>query len=54
MVAHDSLGQMMSTASGLQTARGAVAGAALGALVAVTAILLAPRRPDVAPQPALP
>ena len=42
VVAHDWLGQLMSTGAGLQTARGAVAGAALGALVAVTAILLAP------------
>ena len=40
VMAHDWLGELMSTGSGLQTARGAVAGAALGALVAVTAILL--------------
>ena len=54
VLAHDRLGELMSTASGLQTARGAVAGAVLGALVAVTAILLAPPRPDVPPEPALP
>ncbi|HEX5910637.1 MAG TPA: hypothetical protein VFY44_09105, partial [Thermoleophilaceae bacterium] len=54
VLAHDWLGQLMSTGAGLQTARGAVAGAALGALVAVTAILLAPPRPDVTPEPALP
>jgi hypothetical protein len=54
VVAHDALGDLMSTATDLQTARGAVAGAALGALVAVTAILLVPPRPDAAPQPALP
>ena len=54
VLAHDQLGQLMSTGGGLQTARGAVAGAVLGALVAVTAILLTPPRPDVPPQPALP
>ena len=54
MVAHDWLGELMAGGSGLQTARGAVAGAVLGALVAVTAILLAPPRPDVPPEPALP
>ena len=54
VMAHDWLGQMMSTASGLLAARGAVAGAALGALVAVTVILLAPPRPDATPEPALP
>ncbi len=54
VMAHDQLGELMSAGSGLQTARGAVAGAALGALVAVTVILLAPPRPDAPPQPALP
>ena len=54
VVAHDWLGQLISGGAGLQSARGAVAGAALGALVAVTVILLAPPRPDAPPEPALP
>ncbi len=54
VMAHDWLGELMSSGSALNTARGAVAGAALGALMAVTAILLAPPRPDVPPEPALP
>ncbi len=54
VVAHDRLGELMSTAAGVQAARGAVAGAALGALVAITAILLTPPRPDAPPEPALP
>jgi len=45
---------VLATGGDLQPARGAVAGAALGALVAVTAILLTPPRRDTLPDPALP
>jgi hypothetical protein len=57
VIAHDSLGTMLAATSELERARGAVAGACLGALVAVTASLLAPPPPvgrDVTLDPALP
>jgi len=46
--AHGTLGDLLAATTELEDARGAVAGAALGALVAVAATLIAPRRKDSA------
>lgn len=54
VAAHGYLSQILASGSGLQPARGAVAGAALGALVAITAILLTPPPRGTPPAPALP
>lgn len=54
IAAHGYLSDVLAADGGLQPARGAVAGAALGALVAVTAILLTPPPRDSPPDPALP
>lgn len=54
VAAHDGLGDLLAATTELQRTRGAVAGAALGGLVAVTVILLAPRRGDGPREPALP
>jgi eukaryotic-like serine/threonine-protein kinase len=55
VVALGGLGDLLAATTELDRARGAVAGAALGGLIAVTATLLTPPRPrDVAPDPALP
>jgi eukaryotic-like serine/threonine-protein kinase len=55
VVALGALGDLLAATTELDRARGAVAGAALGGLVAVTATLLSPPPPrDVTPDPALP
>jgi hypothetical protein len=52
VVAHEALGDLLAATTELQRARGAVAGAALGGLVAVTVILLGPQRRADPPQAA--
>lgn len=54
VAAHGYLEGVLSAASGFQPGRGVVAGSVLGALVAVTAILLTPPPGDTLPDPALP
>jgi hypothetical protein len=55
VVALGAMGDLLAATTELDRARGAVAGAALGGLVAVTATLLSPPPPrDVTPDPALP
>jgi len=46
--AHGALGDLLAATTALEDARGAVAGAALGGLVAVTAALIAPPAPQAA------
>ena len=54
VAAHGALGDLLAGGDELEQARGAVAGAALGALVAVTVWLVAPPVADGAREPALP
>ncbi|MGI8844798.1 MAG: protein kinase domain-containing protein [Thermoleophilaceae bacterium] len=54
VAAHQYVSELLATGGDLQPARGAVAGAALGALVAVSAILLTPHPRDSLPDPPLP
>jgi hypothetical protein len=55
IVALGALGDLLAATTELDRARGAVVGAALGGLVAVTATLLTPPpRRDATPDPALP
>lgn len=52
VVAHEALGDLLAMTTEVPRARGAVAGAALGGLVAVTVILLVPQRRAELPQAA--
>ena len=51
VAAHGALGDLLAVTTEFEDARGAVAGAALGALVAVTATLIAPPPQDWARRP---
>jgi len=54
VLAHEALGDVLAATTELERARGVVAGAALGGLVAVTVTLIAPPVRDGPRPPALP
>ena len=54
VAAHGALGDLLAATAELDEARGAVAGAALGALVAITVKLIGPTAHAERPGPALP
>jgi len=54
VAAHGALGDLLATTAELERARGAVAGAALAGLVAVTVMLIAPPAARDPHDPALP